>query len=550
MSRLSWLILVVLLLLAFIAPRLGDRWLGAVETLAARFAARKRAAVMAIAAVAILARLSVLWLFPVPLPEVHDEFSYLLAADTFAHGHLTNPPHPMWVFFDTFHVLPQPTYMSIFPPAQGGALALGQLLGHPWIGVLLSMAFMCATVTWMLQGWLPAEWALLGGAFVLLRFGLFTYWVNSYWGGAVAAAGGALVLGAFPRILQNQRPRDSILLGIGAALLANSRPFEGFIFCLPVAVALSVWLFSRNSPPLAATGPSVLLPVACVLALTLLFIGYYNWRVTGHALLFPHTLFMQQQCNCPLFAWQKPNPPLHYSNPQFDYFYNVHIRDHYVPTWAGWRHRSWDAIKGGWHLFLGAVLSIPFVTLPWVARDRRMRLLLVQFFLSVAGLLAVVYLELHYAAPLVATVFALLMQAMRHLRRWTLFGRPVGVGLTRVIVLAALVNLPFFVAQKVVQKIRNPHAEQESWGVSRAQIVKQLDAAPGFHLAIVRYAPNHIPHNEWVYNAADIDHSKIVWAREIPGRDPQPLLTYFQNRKVWLLEADTSPPRLQPYPGP
>jgi hypothetical protein len=172
--------------------------------------------------------------------------------------------------------------------------------------------------------------------------------------------------------------------------------------------------------------------------------------------------------------------------------------------------------------------------------------LLVQFCLSAAGMLVVVYLEPHYAAPLVATVLALQIQAMRHLRQWKLFNRPVGIGLTRVIVLAVLVNVPFYVAQTV----RNHHraqADNQSWGVFRVQMVKQLESTPGLHLAIVRYAPDHIVHNEWVYNAADIDHAKIVWAREIPGQDVQPLLDYFRDRTVWLVEADKFPPRVRPY---
>jgi hypothetical protein len=81
----------------------------------------------------------------------------------------------------------------------------------------------------------------------------------------------------------------------------------------------------------------------------------------------------------------------------------------------------------------------------------------------------------------------------------------------------------------------------------RARIVSQLEGTPGDHLVIVRYSPNHDVHQEWVYNAADIDHSKIVWARHIPGVDLKPLLDYFHNRRIWTLEPDSGNIQLHPY---
>ena len=43
---------------------------------------------------------------------------------------------------------------------------------------------------------------------------------------------GTLVLGAIARTLRHPSPVNAVILGVGVAILANSRPYEGLLFCL------------------------------------------------------------------------------------------------------------------------------------------------------------------------------------------------------------------------------------------------------------------------------------------------------------------------------
>lgn len=528
-------------LVTLLAQYFADAWVRRIEDAGARFAQKKGAVILCAGAGAIVARLLLLPLEAVPIPWVHDEYSYLLAADTFAHGRLTNPPHPLWMFFDTFHVLQHPTYASIYPPAQGMVLALGQVLGHPWIGVLLGMAAMSAAVAWALQGWLPARWALLGTLIVLLRFDVMNYWVDGYWGGAVAATGGALVIGALPRILRRFQMRDAMLMGAGAAIVANSRPLEGLLFCVPVAAMLAV-RFARGGSDFRLKLARALWPAAVVLAVTAGFMGYYNWRVTGNALVFPHAVYQRLYWDFPVFVWQHAKPPLTYRNAQFtDFFVNYNRHEYLDPSWG---QLSWKKWQEGWTFFLGFTLSIPFLTLRWLVFDRRVRLLMLQAVWCGMGLLAVFWFEPHYAAPLTATIFAIVTQGMRHVRQWKMGRHRIGIFASRLIVVL------------VVARIFTPSAEvnaapglapERGWNLTRAQIARQLQESPGKHVVLVHYGPEHFVHHEWVYNAADIDGSKVVWAREVPGQDLKPLLDYYRERRVWVVDADAAHPRIEPY---
>jgi hypothetical protein len=532
-------------LYAVLRPRVFASACGAVERPLSNLA-RHRAFVVGLVFFGVLAaRLLILPLLPVPAPGIHDEFSYLLMADTFAHGRLTNPPHPMWMSFETFHVNWLPTYSSMYPPAQGFVLAIGQWLGHPWIGVLLSAGAMCAAIFWMLQAWMPARWAFLGASLVAMKFGLGSYWINSYWGGAVAATGGALVLGALARIVRRANVGDALVLGLGLAILANSRPYEGFVFSIPVAFAFFWWLAGKTQSRItrALRIRRTLVPLLAVLALTISFMGYYNWRLTGNPLLLPHTLNVQMYNSAPVFVWDTLRPSRVYNNQQFDDFYSGWAREEYQHTWSDFVKVSLEKVTRYHPAFFwtGALLVLP--GLPFALRDRRMRLLAMVFLFGLFAVFSVVWSNAHYAAPLTCVLYAVIVQAIRHLRTVRLGRRPVGIALSWAVVLL----LAFDTARAVVDRECDPE-QWTCWGdPSRLVLKKRMEEMPGKHLIVVRYAKYHNVHNEWVYNGADIDGAKVLWARELSTEQNAKLFAYFSDRQIWLVEPDKNNSLILPY---
>jgi hypothetical protein len=550
----------VAIAVAFCCPRLGSNYFSRIERAFGRLARKQGLAVAVVGVTALVVRLAILPLCPIPLPFVPNDFSFLLASDTFASGRLTNPTPAMWVHFESIHVSMTPTYMSMYFPAQGLVLAASKvLLGHPWYGLLLVSALMCAAICWMLQAWLPPTWALLGGLLAILHLGLFSYWINTYHAaGSLVALGGALVLGALPRFMKTVKIRYSLLMAVGVVLLATARPFEGVLLCLPVAFVLGRWLVvGKNRPSGSVLLRSAAAPLVIIIAAGA-WMGYYDYRAFGRPLTLPYTINRNTYAMAPYFVWQPARPePAYRHEAMRDFYYEGELRGFaQFHTLSGFV--SDTLLKGvrGILFFAGLALLLPLIMLRRVLMDRRIRFLVVCVVVLAGGMVIEIFLLPHYMAAFTAAFYAIGLQAMRHLRLWRPEGQPVGMTLVRLTVASCFVLacLRLYAAPLHLMLAEWPASEWSgTWygpghfGTERANLEAGLEQLPGRQLVIVRYSADHNPFDEWVYNAPDIDNSKVIWARGMDTANDLELIHYYKDRKVWLVQPDTQPAEVSPY---
>jgi hypothetical protein len=555
-------LVVLALALAFTVPNLGSRWFATLERTFGNLARQRRLSIITVGLSALSLRAALLPILPVPVPGIGDEFGYLLLSDTFAHGRLTNPTSPMWMHFESLFVIWRPTHTAIYYPAQGLFMAVGQaLLGHPFWGIWLSVGIMCAAITWMLQGWLTPGWALLGGFLAVVRFGAFNYWANSYWGGAVAAIGGALVLGALPRLKQQKRARHALLMGFGFAIMANSRPYEGLFFGIPVAIVLLAWVWKLKRPELGRALKRVVVPLLAVLALTVVAMGYYFWRTTGSPLNTPYLVYERAYNPVPFFPWQSMRPFPHYSQPGLRQFYLGLKHTYYDP----WRTIPGFLLSRAVRLaiigsfYLGAVLALPLLLVPmvlpygfsWKDLSSNTRVLMaVSAAVVVANMLPIYYLP-HYTAPITCVIFAAVLIALRRVWPWQWRGKPVGRFIARSVPTICLLMLLLRTAEPAWPAYRIPlWCTVTPTNQERSEMLEKLQRMPGRQLVIVQYGPDHdVGSREWVYNRADMDSAKVIWAHDMGAAENHELIDYFKGRNVWLVDADSHPPKLEPYPS-
>ena len=497
------------------------------------------------ALVPLVLRVALLPWLGVPVPTIHDEFSLLLQADTFLSGRLSNPPHPFWEHFESFHILQQPTYASMYFPLRSAPLLLGKVLGHPWIGVILVFSMLCAAVTWALRGLATPELALLGGLLVGLRYGLFSYWINSYWGGSITALGGALVLGAYLRVRTRPRWRDGVALGVGVVLLMATRPLEGFFFCLPFVVALVLWLAGQVRMRKYDAGLRIAAPSLTFFAAGVAFMLTFNAAVTGSARETPYEINRHQYALAPASFFAEPIVGERRGDASMRRFYAWEAGAYERGgSTTGLANATGRKLVNLYRFYVGAALAVPFLAGAFVMAKRypvpaAAGALVTLAFLTTSWDLA------HYASPafvlfIAAIVLGLDCFAARPAGKRPPLGRNTSF-LATALPIAAI--LPLAIPSVFVMMGRASFGAVEierpccsyggGPGSARQALVSQLEQLPGRDLVFINTETGDDLHFTWIANSADIDAADIVWARDLGAERNRGLIDYMPDRRTW-----------------
>jgi len=500
-----------------------------------RLANRRAAAILLCAGIATIPRLLLLPWLAYPEPSIHDEFSYLLGAQTLAAGRLTNPTPAGWPHFESFHINLIPTYQSMYQPAPSLFYALGILAGgSPWWGVWLSMGLMCGAICWALQPVIRPRYALLASLFCALKYGVFTSYSDSYWGGAACALGAAMALGACVRLRVEGGWRQVILLVFGWALLANSRIFEGLLFAVPLGIAAVAWM-TRERRIREFCLMAALLATVCA------GMGYYNLRGTGRVFEMPYLANFEQYHFVRPFLGTGMLPEPSYRHRSMAKMYE---------KWEGEPGRLAQSAAGIWTLtgqkfrfyykqHFSPLLFLALLGTLAALRARRRRLLAWTFLVVAAGLFSVVWRpESAYPAPLLVSFFGLSALGVRYLRAALRGRRAIGMWWTRGIMAGMLLFALGTMVSNGLRGLRHSVEFPLPWNLERVRLIHDLERRGGRHLVLVKYFADHSFHEEWVYNQPAIDEQKVILARAMGGEGDYRLVQHYADRQAWLLKPD------------
>jgi hypothetical protein len=379
-----------------------------------------------------------------------------------------------------------------------------------------------------------------------MEFGPLSMWMNSYWGGAFAATAGCLVFGALPRLLHRPNKRNAGLLGLGVAMHLLTRPYESIFLVFSIGLYLLPNL-NKAERWRAAWRPALAVGLALLPAIVLIL--FQNRSVTGSWTTLPYSLSQYQYGVPASLTFQQPVVPHNVLTPQQALDYRMQRSFQSAPETIGSYLLRLEYRVRFYRFFFLPPLYLALAAFLVTVRGYRDAWVLITLLLFALGVNFFPAFQFHYLAAVTCLFLLISVAGLERLSRW----RP---EIAAILVALCAAQFLLWYGMHLFEGTTIPVglASFETWDVlnhrnpeRRVAVNRQLAEMPGKLLVFVRYSPRHIFQDEWVYNAADIDDSRIVWARDLGPEQDRALIDYYRGRTILLLEPDDRPPTLKPY---
>lgn len=467
-------------------------------------------------------------------PKYHDNQSYAVQAQIIASGRLWLPAHAHPDFFDTFHVIGQPVYASMYFPGAAMLFAVGVLLHLPWWVVPILVAAGCVALLYRVTAELIDGLAGLLAALWLVSLIWFRHLSAMLMSHTVLLLVGLAIIWAYLRWRRGKQLRWALLIGAFAGFGAITRPADALCYALPIGFGILLDLRDRWAPDLFKTGAAIVAAAAPFLALQLVF----NYGVSGHLLTSPYRVYLDRDAPQLSFGFHRHDPTMRAKSKiiqkqVYHLEYNARLIKQHRPEklFDTWFEPTTGRLATLFRSTTPSAVLLPLVAAGMLGLGGASRRWVVAAVLPLYALLYLFYAALlqHYTPVVAPATIVLGLLGVRQAELlWPAAREGVAVFCTALIVGACVVGLP--------ELNRMQHDDPFDYPEMTAarELIPSDPRVTQPALVFVRFTflPGQNIHAEPVYNweAARIDDNPIIYAHDLGMRNIE-LLRYYAKRQ-------------------
>ena len=476
-------------------------------------------------------------------PKTHDDCSYVIGLRQLARFRLWYPPHPNPDFFDTFYVINQPVYASLYFPGTALLYVPADWLRLPtWLLPALASGAVVGLLYRVISELLNPPTGLLA-ALLTVSLSWFRMLSVLVYSQVPLLLMTLLLLWAWLRWRRNPHPGWALAMGAFAGWAAIIRPLDALCYALAVGLAMLAHVRRDGLPSRHGLLHPALVVAGAIpfLSLQLLF----NQGVTGRPTQTPYTFYLQRDQPGTSFGFhahdpaQGPQSTLPQKRDYYQSFMVPRIRDHQPGTvLRTWSHRSLPMLFDATLPARVLVVFVPVSVLGLTTAPRRVLWSTLPLFV-LGYALNTFFLE-HYAAVVIPAVVLSVLLGLRALAEaWPRFRDHILAGGTLLLVSASILSLYELnpvatLLDRDAETRRRHEIDDETFRSPTLRFVRQMEQRVQKPAVILfRYTPGDNVIEEPVYNTTVPfpDDAPVIRAHDLGDTRNLELFDYYARKQ-------------------